>query len=128
LRGEADAAHHSAVTSYARARDPNGSVLILAKSNAAVAAISRAARERSQAPPRFIARILSGWLVGATVGAAAGSLIGGLLAGTVGAVVGTLGGAATRRRLAKASGKDLPAALLEDVAAVLISIVAVSKF
>jgi uncharacterized membrane protein len=72
----------------------NGSVLILAKSNAAVAAISRAARERSKAPPQFIARILSGCLVGATVGAAAGSLIGGLLAGAVGAVVGTLGGAA----------------------------------
>jgi uncharacterized membrane protein len=55
-------------------------VLILAKSNAAVAAISRAARERSKAPPQFIARILSGCLVSA----AAGSLIGGLLAGAVG--------------------------------------------
>jgi hypothetical protein len=42
-------------------------VLILAKSNAAVAAISRAARERSKAQPQFIARILSGCLVGATV-------------------------------------------------------------
>jgi uncharacterized membrane protein len=79
-------------------------------------------------PPQFIARILSGCLVGATVGAAAGSLIGGLLAGAVGAVVGTLGGAATRRRLAKAFGRDLPVALLEDVAAIVISIVAVSRF
>jgi uncharacterized membrane protein len=39
-----------------------------------------------------------------------------------------LGGAAARTRLAKAFGKDFPAALLEDVAAVVISIVAVSKF
>ena len=103
-------------------------MLILAKSNAAVAAISRAARERSKAPPQFIARILSGCLVGATVGAAAGSLIGGLLAGAVGAVVGTLGGAAIRGRLAEALGKDLPAAQLEDVVAIVISIVALSRF
>jgi uncharacterized membrane protein len=62
------------------------------------------------------------------VGAAAGSLIVGLLAGALGAVVGTLGGAAIRGRLAKAFGKDLPAALLEDVAAIVISIIAVTKF
>jgi uncharacterized membrane protein len=79
-------------------------------------------------PAQFIGRVLSGCLVGATVGAAGGSLIAGLLAGVLGAVVGTLGGAATRRRLAKAFGKDLPAALLEDVAAIVISIVAVSRF
>ena len=79
-------------------------------------------------PPQFIARIFSGCLVGATVGAAAGSLIAGLLAGALGAILGTLGGAATRSRLAKAFGKDLPAALLEDVAAIVISIVAVWEF
>jgi uncharacterized membrane protein len=79
-------------------------------------------------PPQFIARILSGCLVGATVGVAAGWLTAGLLAGALGAVVGTLGGATIRGRLAKAFGKDLPAALLEDVAAIVISIVAVSKF
>jgi uncharacterized membrane protein len=79
-------------------------------------------------PPQFIVRVLSGCLVGATVGAAAGSLTAGLLAGALGAVAGTLGGAATRRRLAKAFGKDLPAALLEDVGAIVISIVAVLRF
>jgi uncharacterized membrane protein len=79
-------------------------------------------------PPQFIGRVLSGGLVGATVGATASSLILGLLAGALGAVAGTLGGAATRGRLAKAFGKDLPAALLEDVAAIVISIVAVSRF
>src|ERR1700679_4299159 len=57
-----------------------------------------------KAPPGFIARIVSGWLVG------------------------DIGGAATRSRLARAFGKELPAALLEDVAAIVISIVAVSKF
>jgi uncharacterized membrane protein len=76
-------------------------------------------------PPQFIARILSGSLVGATVGAAAGSLIIGLLAGAIGAVGGTLGGAAIRGRLAKAFGKDLPAALIEDTAAIVIAILVV---
>ena len=42
--------------------------------------------------------------------------------------VGTLGDAVTRRRLAKAFGKDLPVALLENVAAIVISIVAISRF
>lgn len=79
-------------------------------------------------PPQFIARIVSGSLVGATVGAAAGSLTAGLLAGALGAVIGTLGGAAIRGRLARAFKNDLPAALLEDVAAIVISIVAVAKF
>ncbi|HWO36187.1 MAG TPA: hypothetical protein VNO32_45940 [Candidatus Acidoferrum sp.] len=43
-------------------------------------------------------------------------------------VVGTLGGAAIRGRLAEALGKDLPAVLLEDVVAIVISIVALSSF
>jgi uncharacterized membrane protein len=81
-----------------------------------------------KAPPQFIARIVSGCLVGATVGAGAGSWTAGLLAGAVGAVIGTLGGAGARGHMAKAFGTDLPAALLEDVAAIVISIVAVSKF
>ena len=78
-------------------------------------------------PPQFIARIVSGSLVGATVGAGSGSLIPGLVAGAIGAVVGTLGGAAVRGRLAAAFGKDFPAALLEDVVAIVLSIVVVMK-
>ena len=39
-------------------------------------------------------------------------------AGVVGAVIGTYGGAAVRARLATSFGRDLPAALIEDVAAV----------
>lgn len=69
-------------------------------------------------PQQFGARIISGALCGATIGAAGGSLIGGLVAGAVGAVIGTLGGAAARGALARALGKDLPAALIEDVVAV----------
>jgi len=79
-------------------------------------------------PPAFIARILSGSLVGATVGAASGSLVVGLIAGAVGAVAGTFGGAAFRSRLAAAFGKDLPAALVEDVTAIVLSIVIVTRF
>ena len=79
-------------------------------------------------PPQFIGRILSGALVGATVGAANRSLIVGLILGAVGAVVGTYGGAAVRGSLAKAFSKDLPAALVEDVAAILLSILAVVGF
>jgi uncharacterized membrane protein len=42
--------------------------------------------------------------------------------------VGTYGGAAVRGSLAKAFGKDLPAALVEDVTAILLSILAVVGF
>ena len=47
----------------------------------------------------------------------------GLLDAALGAVAGTSVGAATRGRLAKEFEKDLPVALLEDVAAIVISIV-----
>jgi uncharacterized membrane protein len=78
-----------------------------------------------KAPPSFIVRILSGALCGAAVGAAAGSLAGGLVAGVVGAVVGTLGGYEGRARLARAFGRDLPAALLEDGVAIGLAVLAV---
>jgi uncharacterized membrane protein len=79
-------------------------------------------------PPQLITRIVTGALSGATVGAAYHSLIVGLILGAIGAVVGTYGGAAARGSLAKAFGKDLPAALVEDVAAILLSILAVVVF
>ena len=79
-------------------------------------------------PPQLIARILSGALVGATVGAAYHSLIVGLILGAIGAAAGTYGGAVVRGSMAKAFGKDLPAALVEDVAAILLSILAVARF
>ena len=69
-------------------------------------------------PMQFGARLVSGGFCGAAVGLAGDAWVGGLVAGLIGAVVGTLGGAEARSRLAGAIGKDLPAALIEDVVAV----------
>jgi uncharacterized membrane protein len=69
-------------------------------------------------PVQFSARIVMGALTGATIGASGGLLVGGLIAGVIGAIVGTLGGAAARGRLAVAFGKDAPAAITEDIIAV----------
>lgn len=77
-------------------------------------------------PMQFGARLASGGLCGATIGASVGALLPGLVAGVAGAVIGTLGGALARSKLAKSFGKDLPAALLEDLVAVVGAIVIVS--
>ncbi|MEO6103340.1 MAG: DUF4126 family protein [Pseudoxanthomonas sp.] len=69
-------------------------------------------------PVQFGTRIVMGGLCGAAIGTASGSWMVGMLAGVVGAVIGTLGGRAVRARLATAFGRDLPAALLEDVVAI----------
>lgn len=71
-----------------------------------------------KAPGPFVARLVSGALSGSAIGASRGSLLAGLLAGMLGAVIGTLGGYAFRARLASAFGRDLPAALIEDVIAI----------
>jgi uncharacterized membrane protein len=73
-------------------------------------------------PMQFITRILTGSLSGATVGAPSGSLLIGLVAGALGAAVGTYGGAAARARLATAFGRDLPAALIEDVVTIALAV------
>ena len=70
-------------------------------------------------PMQFAARLIMGALTGATIGASGGSLVGGLIAGVVGAAVGTFAGAAARGKLAAAFGKDTPAALIEDVIAII---------
>ena len=67
-------------------------------------------------PMQFGARIFVGAVAG---GLLTGDWIIGLILGAVGAVIGTLAGAELRSRLAKAFGRDLPAALLEDAVAVL---------
>jgi uncharacterized membrane protein len=69
-------------------------------------------------PPQFITRIVTGGFAGAALGLSHGALLLGLIAGAIGAVAGTLGGAKFRGLLANAFGKDLPAALIEDVIAV----------
>lgn len=79
-------------------------------------------------PLQFGTRIVTGALCGAALAAPASATIVGLLLGASGAVIGTLGGAAARARLAQTFGKDLPAALLEDVVAVGGAILLVSRF
>ena len=81
-----------------------------------------------KAPGPFIARIVLGALCGAAIGASAGSLAGGLVAGAVGAVAGTLGGYEFRARLARAAGRDLPIALLEDAIAIALAFFSVTRF
>ena len=70
-------------------------------------------------PMQFGARIFVGAVAG---GLLTGDWIIGAILGAVGAVIGTLAGAELRSRLAKAFGRDLPAALLEDGVAVLAAI------
>jgi uncharacterized membrane protein len=79
-------------------------------------------------PIQFGTRILVGALCGAALAIPDGATFVGLLLGAIGAVIGTLGGAAIRARLARAFGKDLPAALLEDVIAVGGAVLIVSRF
>ena len=70
-----------------------------------------------KAPPAFIARIVMGALCGAAVGAGPRAR-GRARSGALGAVAGTLGGYEFRARLARAAGRDLPIALLEDAVAI----------
>lgn len=69
-------------------------------------------------PVQFGARILMGGLAGAALGVPSGALLFGAVLGIVGAVAGTFGGAKVRGALARAFGRDLPAALVEDLVAV----------
>jgi len=69
-------------------------------------------------PAQFIPRVLLGGFCGAALGLPFGSLWVGVVAGAIGAVIGTLGGASARAKLSAAFGRDLPAALLEDLVAI----------
>jgi uncharacterized membrane protein len=77
-------------------------------------------------PPQFITRILFGALCGAAFGLASHTLVVSIVAAVLGAVVGTLGGAKMRAGLAKAFGRDTPAAFLEDAIAIGLAWFAVS--
>jgi uncharacterized membrane protein len=68
-------------------------------------------------PPQFITRIVTSALCGLAIGLSGHGMILGLVAGVIGGVAGTFGGAKARSLLAKAFGRDLPAALLEDAVA-----------
>lgn len=67
-------------------------------------------------PMQFGTRVVIGAVAGALL--MPSSWIVGLILGAIGAVIGTYAGADIRARLAKAFGRDLPAALIEDVVAV----------
>jgi uncharacterized membrane protein len=75
-------------------------------------------------PPQFAARVTMGALTGAAIGAAHGHLLIGALLGILGSVVGTLAGSKARAAAARLFGRDLPAALLEDVMAIVLVILA----
>ena len=75
-------------------------------------------------PMQFGARVVLGALTGALL-MPASWIIGAVLAAT-GAVIGTYTGAKVRARLAKSFGRDLPAALIEDVIAIVLAFVVVS--
>lgn len=75
-------------------------------------------------PPQFGARVVMGALTGTAIGLARGSVLIGAVAGSVGSVVGTLAGAKGRGLLARAFGRDLPAALVEDALAIVLAFAA----
>jgi uncharacterized membrane protein len=76
-------------------------------------------------PVQFGTRILTGGLSGACVGAAHDLLVAGAIAGVIGAVGGTLGGSAARGAMARAFRSDRPAALVEDVVAIVVAVLVV---
>jgi uncharacterized membrane protein len=77
-------------------------------------------------PVQFGGRLLTGSFSGAALGALSASTPLGLIAGVVGAAAGTWGGAALRSRLAASFGSDPPAAFVEDAAAIVLALIAVS--
>ncbi|ARS27234.1 DUF4126 family protein [Sphingomonas sp. KC8] len=70
-------------------------------------------------------RMACGVIAGATIGSAAHMLAGGGLAGLAGAVAGTLAGSGVRAWLIRRLGRPLPAALVEDCAAIAMAVVAI---
>ena len=78
-------------------------------------------------PPQFATRVVTGAFSGAAIGLSQGTLFAGLLLGALGAIAGTLGGAAARGKLAATFGKDLPAALLEDIITILLAAAVVTQ-
>lgn len=76
-------------------------------------------------PQQFGARLVTGALAGLVLGLPSGNWIAGLILGVIGAALGTYGGAAARAWLARALGRDLPAALIEDIVAVVVAFLVV---
>ena len=78
-----------------------------------------------KAPPSLAVRSVSGMLSGLILGWPTGNWIAGIILGLIGALIGTFGGFEARRMLASAFGRDRPAALIEDLVAVVLALGAV---
>jgi uncharacterized membrane protein len=78
-------------------------------------------------PPQFITRIVMSALCSLAIGLSGDGMIIALVAGIIGALAGTFGGAKARSLLASTFGRDLPAALLEDAAALGITVFALFR-
>ena len=76
-------------------------------------------------PPQFAGRVVMGALTGSAIGLSHQHFVIGALSGIIGSVVGTLGGSKARALAAKLFGRDLPAALLEDVIAIALAVAAI---
>jgi len=75
-------------------------------------------------PPQFGARVVMGALSGSAIGLSQEHFATGLIGGIVGSVVGTFAGSKGRGLVAKLFGRDLPAALLEDLIAIVLTFIA----
>jgi uncharacterized membrane protein len=78
-----------------------------------------------KAPGSLVFRMLAGAIASALLGWPSGTWIAGLVLGGAGALIGTWGGFEARRALARAFGRDLPAALIEDAVAIVLALGAV---
>ena len=76
-------------------------------------------------PPQFAGRVVMGALTGSAISLSQQHFVIGALSGIIGSVVGTLGGSKARAFSAKLFGRDLPAALLEDVIAIALAFAAI---
>jgi uncharacterized membrane protein len=79
---------------------------------------------RTQLLP-FGARLVSGALCGGAVGVDQAAPLAGVALGLAGAVIGTFGGYWLRQGTAAAFGRDRPAALIEDAAAIVAAVAVV---
>ena len=79
-----------------------------------------------KSPPGFGARLVTGAVCGAAIGVVGSAWLGGLVAGVFGAVIGTFGGYAARMRLARVFDRDFPAAIIEDLVAIIAVILIVA--
>jgi uncharacterized membrane protein len=73
----------------------------------------------------LVVRAIAGALAGAVMGLPSGNWIAGVVLGAIGAIAGTYEGFYVRRFMAKLLGRDLYAALLEDVITAVIALLVV---